>query len=126
MNRAYATAPPAEGQAVPQAADLAGELHPLVVSLTTALAANPNDPGTSGVPKQVAQDVANQLLGGATFNTGRFVIAFLIFAALVGGGIACEATHLTTATGTLFGFAGAIFGIVTAFLGTESAASNQG
>lgn len=30
-----------------------------------------------------------------------------------------KATHLTTASGTLYGFAGAIFGIVTAFLGSE-------
>ena len=51
------------------------------------------------------------------------MIAFLIFAALIGGGVATEATPLTTASGTLFGFAGAIFGIVTAFLGSEKSSS---
>lgn len=69
--------------------------------------------------EDAAQVLANELLGGSPFNTGRFVIATAMFASLIGGGIATEATHLTTASGTLFGFAGAIFGIVTAFLGSE-------
>lgn len=125
LTKAYETSLPADEPAAQAAASMAAELHPLVSTLTTALGTKtPANPASAA--SHAAQSVSNELLGGVTFNTGRFVIAFLMFAALVGGGIACEATHLTTASGTLFGFAGAIFGIVTAFLGTESATTNQG
>jgi hypothetical protein len=93
-------------------------LHPLVQTLTDAID-SPTPANPAATAKEMAQGAVDELLGGPSFNTGRFVIAFAIFAALVGGGIACEATHLTTSTGTLFGFAGAVFGIVTAFLGSE-------
>jgi hypothetical protein len=97
-------------------------LHPLVQTVSDALAApTPANPGATA--KVMAQGAMDQLLGGPSFNTWRFVIAFVIFVALAGGGIACEATHLTTSTGTLFGFAGAVFGIVTAFLGSEKGSS---
>jgi hypothetical protein len=109
--------PPAP-DAIQQATDLAAQVHPLVQTLADAIATpTPANPGVAA--KVMAQGAVDQLLGGSSFNTGRFVIAFVIFAALAGGGIACEATHLTTSTGTLFGFAGAVFGIVTAFLGSE-------
>ncbi len=122
LETAFAT--PAGGVADPQAeaAAMAGSKTALVPALTSALQATPADP--KGAASQAAQDVTNQLLGGAAFNTWRFVIAFVIFGSLVGGGIACEATHLMSSSGTLFGFAGAIFGIVTAFLGSESAKSS--
>jgi hypothetical protein len=97
-------------------------LHPLVHTLSEAIE-TPPPPNPAADAKVMAQGAVDQLLGGPSFNTGRFVIAFAIFAALVGGGIACEATHLSTSTGTLFGFAGAVFGIVTAFLGTEKGSS---
>jgi hypothetical protein len=110
---------PPELDATEQAALLARPVvHPLVQTLSDAVATSPpTNPDETA--KAMAQGAVDQLLGGSSFNTGRFVIAFAIFAALVGGGIACEATHLTTSTGTLFGFAGAVFGIVTAFLGSE-------
>jgi hypothetical protein len=101
---------------------LAGQLYPLVAELSQALDSPP--PANPGADAAVAaQATVDQLLGGPSFNTGRFLIAFLIFAMLVGGGIATEATHLTTSSGVLFGFAGAIFGIVTAFLGSEKGGS---
>lgn len=109
--------PPAP-DATQQATHLAGQVHPLVQTLSDAIA-SPTPPNPEASAKAMAQGAVDQLLGGPSFNTGRFVIAFAIFAALAGGGIACEATHLTTSTGTLFGFAGAVFGIVTAFLGSE-------
>ena len=122
MQKALDTEPPAAGAATQhEARELAGELRPLTATLTTALASRRPATGADSTAHatRAAQATVNQLLGGASFNTGRFVIALAIFAALVGGGIATEATHLTTATGTLFGFAGAVFGIVTAFLGIE-------
>jgi hypothetical protein len=122
VETALRTQPPAPDVTEQQARVHAGHLHPLVETLSDALATHPPaNPGAVAAVK--AQATVDQLLGGSSFNTGRFVIAFLIFAALVGGGIATEATHLTTATGTLFGFAGAVFGIVTAFLGSEKGSS---
>jgi hypothetical protein len=110
---------PPEPDATAQATNM---LHPLVQTLSDAIATpTPENPGATA--KVMAQGAVDELLGGPSFNTGRFVIAFAIFAALAGGGIACEATHLTTSTGTLFGFAGAVFGIVTAFLGSEKGSS---
>jgi hypothetical protein len=114
--------PPADGTTGRQAADLAGHLRPLVQTLATALD-TPASASPSAEAVAAAKEVVNELLGGPSFNTGRFVIALSIFVALVGGGIATEATHLATASGTLFGFAGAIFGIVTAFLGIEKGSS---
>lgn len=122
MTSALKAEPPPTGTAPAEAALFAAKLSPLVSTLSTALD-SPPPPDVSTAATAHAQNVIDELLGGPSFNTGRFVIAFSIFAALVGGGIATEATHLTTASGTLFGFAGAIFGIVTAFLGTEKGAS---
>jgi hypothetical protein len=121
VETALRTPPPALG--VPEAAEEATRmLHPLVQTLSEAID-SPTPPNPGAAAKVMAQGAVDQLLGGPSFNTWRFVIAFAIFAALVGGGIACDATHLTTSTGTLFGFAGAVFGIVTAFLGSEKGSS---
>ena len=114
--------PPAPDATHQQATAMAGQVHPLVQTISDALD-SPTPANPEAAAKVMAQGAVDQLLGGPSFNTGRFVIAFAIFAALVGGGIACEATHLTTSTGTLFGFAGAVFGIVTAFLGSEKGSS---
>lgn len=55
----------------------------------------------------------------AQFKPLRFTFALLIFLCLVGAGIGSDAAHLASAPGALFGFAGSVFGLVTAFLGTE-------
>ena len=126
IQKALDTEPLPPGAARQEVAEsLAGQLHPLTSTLTEALASRPpaSSAASTAQATAAAQATVNQLLGGSSFNTGRFVIALAIFAALVGGGIATEATHLTTACGTLFGFAGAVFGIVTAFLGSEKGSS---
>jgi hypothetical protein len=125
IQKALDTDPPPPGAVRPEAESLAGDLQPLTSTLTEALATRPPASTTASAAHATAaaQATVNQLLGGSSFNTGRFIIALAIFAALVGGGIATEATHLTTACGTLFGFAGAVFGIVTAFLGSEKGSS---
>ena len=121
MSEALQAERPPPGEVQQRSVQLAGRLHPLTqafgAALNTPPPANPDAVATAN-----AQALVNQLLGGAKFNSGRFVIATTMFLALVGGGIATEATHLATASGTLFGFAGAIFGIVTAFLGSEKGA----
>jgi hypothetical protein len=111
------TSPPSED--VTENAKLAAaQIQPITSALMTAMEAPvPADPQSEATKQAVA--LANTLLGGAKFNTGRFLVALAIFVALVGTAIGTEAVGLTTATGTLFGFAGATFGIVTAFLGSE-------
>jgi hypothetical protein len=125
IQKAFDADPPAPGTAQQQAATLAGQLHPLAHALTGALASPPlaNAADSAVQARATAQATVNQLLGGASLNTGRFLVALAIFAALVGGGVATAATHLATASGTLFGFAGAFFGVATAFLGTEKGSS---
>lgn len=55
----------------------------------------------------------------AQFRPLRFAVALLIFLALVGAGVGCDAAHLANAPGALFGFAGSVFGVVTTFLSVE-------
>ena len=122
ISKALKTEPPAPAEASEQAVALTAELLPVTSGVTAALLQPvPANPDTAAVAQ--AQAITNQLLGGSSFNTGRFLVALAMFLSLIGGGIATEATHLTTASGTLFGFAGAIFGIVTAFLGSEKGGS---
>jgi len=88
-----------------------------VSTLTTAL--------QSQVNPQQAEERARAALAHTTpqaptkFHPWRFAIALLLFGALVGGGVAADASHLTAATAALFSFAGSIFGVVTAFLAVE-------
>jgi len=121
IQRALDAPPPPPTETRVEAAAFASQLHPLTSTLMTALASPPpaHSAASAAHATAEARTTVNQLLGGSSFNTGRFIIALGIFCALVGGGIATEATHLSTAAGTLFGFAGAVFGVVTAFLGSE-------
>jgi hypothetical protein len=99
-------------------------LHPLVQTLSEALQ-SPTPANPHAAAKVMAQGAMDELLAELPLNTrpsfitSRFLIAISIFAVLAGGGVATEAIHLTTAAGTLFGFAGGVFGVVTAFLGSE-------
>jgi hypothetical protein len=54
-----------------------------------------------------------------TFHAGRFVGAVLIFAAVGAGGAVADAANLAPTSAALFGFAGSVFGVVTALLGSE-------
>jgi hypothetical protein len=78
---------------------------------------------TPALTHEQAHEQARSLrLQGATnqpFHAWRFAIAFALFALLVGGGIATDAAHMSSSSGALFGFAGSVFGVVVAFLGTE-------
>jgi hypothetical protein len=69
--------------------------------------------------QQLTNAAADDLLGGAEFRTGRFLVALLIFAALVVGGIITDVTGHSGSSTALYGFAGTVFGIVAAFLGAE-------
>jgi hypothetical protein len=68
-----------------------------------------------------ATAVAATLPAGVTkqFMPGRFLVALLLFLTLVGAGAGTDAAHMTASSAALFGFAGSVFGVVTAFLGVE-------
>lgn len=59
------------------------------------------------------------------FHVWRFFVAIALFACLVGGGVAADSAHMTASSGALFGFAGSVFGVVTAFLGSEKGPSRE-
>jgi hypothetical protein len=124
--QAIQEAPPADANATQQRAKtLVGE-NPALVGIVSDALAQPAPTGTNPAQKANTQatQVANQLLGGASFNTGRFVIALLIFALLLGGGIAANACSQTASGSTLFALATTVFGVVSAFLGTEKSGTS--
>jgi hypothetical protein len=128
VETAINTPPPPVADLGAEAVALAGRIKPLVNCFATALStAPPTGPNANAAAHTAAttatQTVVNQLLGGKSFNTGRFLIALFIFGALLAVGVWTEDIHLTTASGFLFGFAGAIFGVVTAYLGSEKSST---
>jgi hypothetical protein len=58
-----------------------------------------------------------------TFNGRRFFVALAMFGALVIGGVAADIGGHYASSTALYGFAGTVFGVVAAFLGTEKSAS---
>lgn len=72
----------------------------------------------------VARDVAGAASAKATFNSGRFFIALAIFVALLVGGLVADIGGHTASSTALYGFAGTVFGVVAAFLGTEKGSSD--
>jgi hypothetical protein len=67
-----------------------------------------------------AASLSNLMSTGDTkFNALRFLMALALFVALVAGGSVADSAHMTASAGALFGFAGSVFGVVTAFLASE-------
>ncbi len=104
-----------------QARMLVQHVSPVVDSLTIAL----QSPALQGedaeeVARKQVSAVTNSLLGGASFNTGRFLVALAIFLVLVAAAVGTDIGGLTTSPGALYGFAGSVFGVVVGFLGGES------
>jgi hypothetical protein len=67
--------------------------------------------------------VAGAAAPQATFKSARFFIALAIFVALLVGGLIADVRGHTASSTALYGFAGTVFGVVSAFLGTEKSAS---
>ena len=66
---------------------------------------------------------AGAATGTATFNSRRFFVALAMFGALVIGGVVADIGGHYASSTALYGFAGTVFGVVAAFLGTEKSAS---
>lgn len=99
------------------------QFKPLAEPLTIALAAAPQaDPADAEkLATAKAEAITNELLGGASFNTGRFLTALAIFAVLLGAAIGTDAAGLKTSPPALFALATTVFGVVVGFLGSEKA-----
>jgi hypothetical protein len=79
-----------------------------------------------GAPAEVtagAGSGAGVSTGTTTFNRGRFFVALAMFAALVMGGVIADVGGHYASSTALYGFAGTVFGVVAAFIGTEKSAS---
>jgi hypothetical protein len=94
----------------------AQRLHPHVMN---ALELDPNDNEREAEAQVIANQAARELVSNARFKAGRFMIALAIFVALVVGGAMMDVTGHGTSSNALYGFAGTVFGVVAAFLGTE-------
>jgi hypothetical protein len=84
------------------------------------------DPANVPDPAGAAQDKAAEIApaGYESFNTGRFIGALIIFAAVVGCAIGTDAAGLGDSSKALYGFAATIFGVVVGFLGGEKSATS--
>jgi hypothetical protein len=104
-----------------EATALLGQFKPLAEPVKAALAspapANPDDAKAAATAK--AEALSNQLLGGSSFNTARFVVALVIFLALLGAAIGTDAAELKSSPAALYALATTVFGVVVGFLGSE-------
>ncbi|MGI8863746.1 MAG: hypothetical protein ACR2JH_04990 [Solirubrobacteraceae bacterium] len=104
-----------------EAAVRAGQLQPLLEPLRSALATRPPEQGadTIALADAKAAQVTNELLGGSSFNTGRFIVAAGIFAVLLIAAVWTDADNLKNSPTALYALATTVFGIVVGFLGAE-------
>ena len=121
LRTAYAEDPPANpDQQRTLAVQMASQLDPVVSAVSKALGTKTSSPAAAAAhANTTAADLTNQLLGGAKFNTGRFLVALGIFLVLLGAGIATDALKLTNSYTTLFALSTTIFGVIVGFLGGE-------
>ena len=97
------------------------EFNPVQAAVRSALLAPP--PTDAGQAAQsAAQAAVNSLSGSATFQSGRFAVALLIFLALLGTAIGCDASGLTTSTTALYSLVASVFGVIVGFIGGEKSA----
>jgi hypothetical protein len=121
LRTALTAEPPADReQGKTLSAQMAGQHQPVVNAVSKALATTPPSPAAADAQaSSSAADLSNQLLGGAKFNTGRFLVALGIFLLLLAGGITTDALKLTNSYTTLFALSITIFGVIVGFLGGE-------
>jgi len=120
LEHAYAQPPPPDADATAAAVHQhLADFNPVVAAVRSAVVSEPPaDPGAQA--QQAAQAAANALLGGATLNTGRFLVAAAIFLALLGTAIGCDASGLTSSTTAIYSLVSSIFGVIVGVLGGEN------
>jgi hypothetical protein len=113
--------PPNEQLAAQQTLAMMARL-PLARQIEQALMEPATDPAHAQAQAE-AEAAALPATTTMKFNATRFGLALLLFAALVGAGAGTDAAHMTASSAAFFSFAGSVFGVVTAFLGTEKGSS---
>jgi len=94
----------------------------LMGAIATALETQP--PESEQAATQQAQSTAAALQSAPPrFYWGRATMAVGLFAVLAGMGFWADSGHHSTSSTAFFGFAGGVFGVVTALLSTEKARS---
>ncbi len=81
-----------------------------------------DDARAATLATQSINEMEAEISRARRFMPGRVVFAFAVFGALVGGAIAVDAAGLDDSATALFGFAGAVFGVIVGFLGSEKPA----
>ncbi len=84
-----------------------------------ALAAEPPEERVRGQKARLLAKSVAGLTPPAALNVGRLVVALLIVAVLLGGGVASEAADLKDSSKALLGLAATAFGLVVGLLGGE-------
>ena len=118
LRTALTAEPPADReQGKTLSAQMAGQHQPVVNAVSKALATTPPSPAAADA--QAGPGIEAVGVGGAKFNTGRFLVALGIFLLLLAGGITTDALKLTNSYTTLFALSITIFGVIVGFLGGE-------
>jgi hypothetical protein len=90
--------------------------------IATALAGDTSK-DAQALADAIAASLSSKHAHPAQFKVARFVGSLVLFGMLAGGGVAADIFNHPSSSNALFGFAGGVFGVVTAFLGTEKSAS---
>jgi hypothetical protein len=119
LEAAYRQRPPSDTLLEDEVERFTSSFNPVQAALHTALTSEtPADPNAAA--QTAAQAAANAIAGSPTFQTRRFVGAMLIFLALLGTAIGCDASGLTTSTTALYSLVASLFGVIVGFLGGEN------
>jgi hypothetical protein len=121
LTEAYQEQPPANDADRDQRMLQLLDQLPMVQQMRTALDASPASAEDAHAKAAASSAALASVAPGATkkFYPVRFIVAVIMFGALVGAGAGTDAAHLTASSAAFFGFAGGVFGVVTAFLGAE-------
>jgi hypothetical protein len=120
LARAYRKSPPAPADMDSETGHYLRQIGgPLVDSVVTALANDELQVQEAQTRARSAGVSRTTLPVSTKFHSGRFIVALLIFVALVVGGAVTDALNLAASSGAFFGLAGSILGTVIGFIGSE-------
>lgn len=118
LEAAYRQPPPPLASLDDEVQRFASSFNPVGATVQAALSSEPpTDPG--GAAKAAAQAASDAMAGSPTFQSTRFLVAMVIFLALLGIAIGCDASGLTSSTTALYSLASSLFGVIVGFLGGE-------
>ncbi len=101
---------------VGRGAGAAAGLMPLM-GAALEMTADPDPGRRAAQAAELTHKAAKGVHSSPTFQTGRFLVALLLFAALLGGGLVPDIYKLTASSSALYGLAATVLGTVIAFVG---------